>query len=145
MNWSNFIPWASQRVQEVIWDIDPNVSNNLDTVLVNGKKVLCAPGLRFADSLAVKMGIKSGWILSFAKLEDLDQTNVYLDWIEKSAMEPKLKFFANCLLKLQESRTGEKVSLNEEQRKEFADKLIQDLICVTGQDPDEFLRNGFSS
>ena len=143
MDWSSYIPWAGQRVQEVKWDVDPNVSTNLDTVLVNGKKVICAPGLRFSDENAIKMSRRTGWILSFAKLEELDQGNTFLDWISKSAMDKKMQHFANSLLQLQGKRMSEKVSLDEAQRAEFAKKLCEDLVITTGQEPAAFLQNGF--
>lgn len=143
MNWSNFIPWSGQRVQAVKWDIDPNVSTNLDYVLVDGKKVICAPGLRFSDESAIKMSRKTGWILSFAKLEELDQSNTFLDWISNSAMDKKMQHFANSLLQLQGKRISQKISLNEAQRAEFAKKLCEDLVITTGQEPTGFLENGF--
>ena len=143
MDWSRYIPWSGQRVQEVKWDIDPNVSTNLDTVLVNGKTAACAPGLRFSDELAIKMSRRSGWILSFAKLEDLDTSNTFMDWISKSSMDKKLAHFANSLLKLQGKRMEQKVSLTEAQRAEFARKLCEDLVITTGQEPAAFLQNGF--
>ena len=142
MNLGSLFNWGKdEKLQEVTWD--GRNTDGLDTVLVATKRVPCAPGLRFTDQEAVKLSRRCGWILGFGKVEELDRQGVYLDWVPKSAMEPKLNFFANCLLKLEEQRSSEKILLNEDQRKKFAEDLCAELISPTGLSPETLTRDGY--
>ena len=114
------------------------------TVLVNGKKVIAAPGLRFGDEKALALARRNGWIIGWSKLEDLQHAGVFVDWISKEGMEPKLKHFTNSLLKLEETRLGStKIKLTLEQRNAFAHELCEDLIRPTGVEPGKLLKDGY--
>ena len=129
------------KQQEISWDGE--AMDELDTVLVKGKRVPCSPGLRFTDEEAIKLSRRSGWIFGFGKIEDLDCQGLYLDWVTKAAMEPRLHYFANSLLKLEEGRTEEKIRLNEDQRKQFAEDLCAQLVSPTGLELDQLVRDGY--
>ena len=117
--------------------------DELDTVLVSGKRIVCSPGLRFIDEEAVKLSRRCEWILGFGKLEELNVDNVYLDWVAKAAMTPKVQLLTNCLLKLEESRNNEKIKLNEEQRVKFTEDLCDKLIAPTGHTAETLTKDGY--
>ena len=141
---SQLLSWGGLgKIQEIEWNTTDS-TQEMDFVLVNGKRVKCAPGLRFSDKAALSMAQKAGWILSWSKIEALERTELHFDWINKMGMEPKLLHFTNSLLKLEESRMGgEKIKLNTEQRKLFAADLCNDLIKPTGVDPTLLTNEGY--
>ena len=145
MNWtSSIFAWGGRkRLQEIEWNTS-GASEEMDFVLVNGRRVKSAPGLRFSDDRGLSIAKRSGWIIGWGKLEDLNRSNVRMDWVSKAGIEPKLHFFANCLLKLEEERRGgEKIILTAEQRKEFAQDLCIELIKPTGADHTALTQEGY--
>ena len=129
-------------MQEIKWEGGKTI-NELDWVLLDRKRVPCSTDLRFTDEEAVKLTRRTGWIISFSKLEELEHQAVYGDWVAKNEAQPKLQYFANCLLKLEETRSGKKVVLNEAQRKQFAEHLCIELVTPTGVDPEILLKYGY--
>ena len=107
---SQLFSWGGLSKLQEIEQNTTDTSDEIDVVLVNGKRVKCAPGIRFSDKAAVSMAQQAGWILSWSKIEALERTELHFDWISKAGMEPKLLHFTNNLLKLEQSRmNGEKM------------------------------------
>ena len=144
MNWtSSIFSWGSKRQQEIEWGTS-GTQEEMDYVMVNGKKVKSAPGLRFLDEKGLTVAKRCGWIIGWGKLEDLNASNVAMDWVTKNGAEPKLQHFANNLLQLEEARLGDKkVILTAEQRKQFAQEMCDELIKPTGVDPAELTAEGY--
>ena len=90
MNW-NFLSRGVKRLQEIEW-ITGETQEEMDSVLVKGKRVKCAPGLRFSDTEGLSVAQRSGWILGWGKLEDLDRSKTHIDWVSKGGCEQKLIF-----------------------------------------------------
>ena len=136
--------WGDKPLQEIFWSTS-EIKEDVDTVMVKGRRVKSAPGLRFSDADGLAVAKRSGWIMSFGKMQDLDLSDVYLDWMSKSGIEPKLNFFTNCLLKLEETRTGgqNKILLTPEQRIQFSQDLCSELIRPTGADAATLCREGY--
>ena len=141
MNW-NLLPWGGKRLQNIEWDTEES-QEEMDSVLVKGKRVKCTPGLRFSDNDGLSVAQRSGWILGWGKLEDLDRSKTHIDWVSKDGCEQKLTFFTNCLLKLEEARLGQKIVLTSEQRKSFAQELCEYLIRPTGAEPTLLTKEGY--
>ena len=141
---SQLLSWGGLgKIQEIEWNT-ADATEEMDVVLVNGKRVKCAPGLRFSDKAALSMAQQAGWILSWSKIEALERTDLHFDWVSKMGMEQKLLHFTNSLLKLEESRmNGEKIKLTTEQRKLFAADLCNDLIKPTGVNPTLLTNEGY--
>ena len=120
----------SQVLQEITWIIPPRQQQ--DVIHIQGKTAKCAPGLKFSDPSGVKAAKCAGWFLSFFKWKQLTTLNTYLDWINSDAAEPKLSHLINTILRLDKSRGGVKVALNEDQRLEFASNLEKTLTESIG-------------
>ena len=93
------------KLQEINWDGSKTITE-LECILVDQKEVPCSSGLKFTDEEAINLARRAGWIISFYNLEKLDHQDVYVDWVAKNGAQPKLQYFANCLLKLEETRSG---------------------------------------
>ena len=143
MNFTKIFGWGTNpEVQEIKW-VPTRDPGTLETVLVDSQRVVCSPGLRFTDEEAIKLSQRSGWILSFAKVQELEHQGVFIDWVLKAAAEPKLQYFTNCLLKLEEKRSNEKIKLTEDQRRKFSEQLCNELIAPTGLEPEKLLKEGY--
>ena len=99
MSW--LLPWNNRTRQEIEWNPNPGNQVELDFVLVKGKKVATAPGLRISDESGLAVAKRSGWILGFGKLEQLVCNDVFVDWFPKQSVDAKLKTFTNALLNLE--------------------------------------------
>ena len=141
MSW--LLPWNNRTRQEIEWNPNPGNQVELDFVLVKGKKVATAPGLRISDESGLAVAKRSGWILGFGKLEQLICTDVFVDWFPKQGVDAKLKTFTNALLNLEQVRIAEKITLTQEQRNNFAQKLCDDLIRPTGVQPELLTKEGY--
>ena len=74
--------WGDKALQEIFWNTS-EIKEDVDTVMVKGRRVKSAPGLRFSDADGLAVAKRSGWIMSFGKMQDLDLSDVYLDFFMK--------------------------------------------------------------
>ena len=55
MNWTFQGAGTPKKVQEMKWEINPSEMDHPGYVMIAGKRVPTAPGLRFSDETALKL------------------------------------------------------------------------------------------